>query len=162
MEVKTGSLHHDIYPSVSHASDTSMHSSIYDTYVAALQHDIADVPDHAVKIGVARRPTPWFYGQVDENVPELGPPDAVLDACKERAAELEEQGMDDADALNRAWEDTDFAERYREYLDQSDEAQAAIDELRDRMERGEDIVLVCYENTAEKRCHRTLLKAKLE
>lgn len=122
MEVKTSSRHDDIYSSVSHASDRSMPGSIHDTSVA-LQHDIADVPDHAVKVCVVRRPTPWFYGQIDENVPELGPPEAVLDTCKERATELEEQGMDDADALDQVWVDTGSAERYREHLAQSDEAQ---------------------------------------
>lgn len=139
-----------------------MSGQVYDTYVAALQHDLADLPDDAVRVGVVRRPTPWFWAQVDENVPELGPPADLLDEFKERYEHLREQGMADAEAHNAAMEDVGYDERYRSYLDESDETRAAIDALRNRLESGEDVVLVCYENTDEKRCHRTLLRSELE
>lgn len=139
-----------------------MPGTVHDTYVAALQHDIADVPDDAVRVGVVRRPTPWFYAQVDENVPELGPPAALLEEFKDRYEHRQEQGLGDAEAHNTALEDVDYDDRYRSYLDESDEARAAIEGLRNRLESGEDVVLVCYENTDEKRCHRTLLRSELE
>lgn len=139
-----------------------MTGSIHDTYVAALQHDIAEVPEDTVKLGVVRRPTPWFYAHVDENIPTLGPPEDLLDAFQERYEELQEEGMDDADAHNAALGDISYDDRYLSYLDSSEEAEAALDDLRNRLAKREDIVLVCYENTEHKRCHRTLLKAELE
>jgi hypothetical protein len=30
--------------------------------------------------------------------------------------------------------------------------------LTDHLTQGDDVVLVCYENTDDKRCHRTILK----
>lgn len=138
-----------------------MSGTLYDTYVAALQHDTADVPEGAVRLGVVRRPTPWFYGQVDENVPALGPPEELLAAAKERQAALEAEGADDAEAHNGAMDDVDFDDRYLAYLDESETAGAAVADVRDRLAAGEDVALVCYENTDEKRCHRTLLRERL-
>ena len=37
-----------------------MVGTLTDTYVAALQHDLADVPADATPVGVVRKPTPWF------------------------------------------------------------------------------------------------------
>ena len=134
---------------------------LFDTYVAALQHDIADVPPSATRVGVVRRPTPWFHGPVDENVPELAPPDSLLEEVKRRHEELQSTGLEDALAHNRALEEADYDERYRSHLE-SPAAQAAMDDLVDRLVAGEDIALVCYENTDEKRCHRTILRTAIE
>lgn len=105
-----------------------------------------------------RRPLPWLRGQVDENLDALGPPPELLDAFKGRYAELRASGVPDAEAHNRALVDVDYADRYLSYLDASREARGAVRYVDRRLERGEDVVLVCYENTDEKRCHRTLLK----
>lgn len=138
-----------------------MTGTVHDTYVAALQHDIAAVPGAAVKLGVVRRPTPWFYAQVDANLSALGPPEELLDAFKDRYKYLQDEGLDDADAHNTALEEIDYDDRYRAYLNRSDEAQQALAELRDQLTDGEDVVLVCYENTENKRCHRTILKTHI-
>lgn len=135
-----------------------MSGTLTDTYVAALRHGTADVPPDAARVGVVRRPTPWFYAAVDENVPALAPPADLLDDAKDRQADLEERGVDDATAHNRAIEDVDFEERYLAHLRETDEARQAVAALRDRLDRGEDVALVCYENTENKRCHRTLLR----
>jgi uncharacterized protein YeaO (DUF488 family) len=132
-----------------------------DTYVAALQHDTADVPADATLVGVVRRPTGWFSAAVDENVPEVGPPEGLLDDAKAREAELADDGVEDAAANRRAWADVDFAARYRDYLDADDEAQAAVEVLAERLAGGESLALVCFENTDEKRCHRTILRDRL-
>ena len=139
-----------------------MAGSLSDTYVAAIQHDLADVPADATLVGVVRKPTPWFYAAVDENVPELGPPESLLEATKEAAADLQLRGICDAEAHNAAWDAVDFEGRYRTYLAESVEASAAMDRLGNRLETGESIALVCYENTAKKRCHRTILCEVLE
>jgi len=132
-----------------------------DTYVAALQHDTADLPADATLVGVVRRPTGWFSAAVDENVPEVGPPNDLLDDAKARESELADHGVDDAEANRRAWADVDFAARYRDYLDADGEAQAAVDGLAERLAAGESLALVCFENTDEKRCHRTILRNRL-
>ena len=138
-----------------------MAGTLTDTYVAALRHGTADVPEGAVKLGVVRKPTPWFHSAVDENVPALSPPADLIDETKARQEALEAEGLGDAEAHNRAMDDVDFDGRYRAYLDDSADARAAIDDVRDRLAAGEDVALVCYENTENKRCHRTLLRARL-
>ena len=138
-----------------------MPGTLYDTYVAALQHDMADVPEGAARLGVVRRPTPWFWGQVDENVPALGPPEDLLAEAKTRQEALEAEGVDDAEAHNAAMDDVDFDERYLAHLDESAAAREAITEIRNRLAAGDDVALVCYENTDEKRCHRTLLGERI-
>lgn len=132
-----------------------------DTYVAALQHDIAEIPAEATRVGVVRRPTPWFHGVVAENVPALAPPADLLDEVKRRHEQLDRAGLSDVAAHNRALETADYETRYLAHLD-TPAAQSAIDALVDRLEDGEDIALVCYENTEEKRCHRTLLRERIE
>lgn len=132
-----------------------------DTYVAALQHDIADIPEEATRVGVVRRPTPWFHGPVDENRSALAPPPDLLDEVKRRHEQLERAGVPDTEAHNRALAASDYDERYLAHLE-TPEAQAALEAVTERIEAGEDIVLVCYENTEEKRCHRTLLRERIE
>jgi len=137
-----------------------MTGEVLDTYVAAIQHDLVELPEDARRIGVVRRPTPWFHGAVDENVPALGPPDDLIEAAKRREEDLKLQGICDEDAQNVAWEEVNFGERYREYLE-TDEGEAALEELVETLEDGTDVVLVCFENTAKKRCHRTILRDAL-
>ena len=138
-----------------------MAGTLSDTYVAAIQHDLADVPADATLAGVVRKPTPWFYAAVDENHPELGPPKSLLASTKDTAEDLEMRGICEEEAHSTAWDAVGFEDRYREYLADSTEATAAMDRLGDRLEAGESIALVCYENTAKKRCHRTILREEL-
>lgn len=133
---------------------------VRDTYVAALQHDLIELDGTERLIGVVRRPMPWLAAAVDENLAALGPPAALLAEFKDRHAELAET-MSDAAAHNEAFEAVDYRERYEEHLESDPDARDAIDTLRAALEAGEDIVLVCYENTEEKRCHRTILRDRL-
>ena len=132
-----------------------MPGSVDDTYVAALQHDLFD-PGTATLVGVARRPASWLYAAVHENQPSLGPPADLLDEVSDREESLKVAGLCEEEAHNAAFEEADFAARYREHLTSGAAADAVAD-LRGRRADGEDLVLVCYENTAEKRCHRTIL-----
>ncbi|WP_255167730.1 DUF488 family protein [Natrononativus amylolyticus] len=136
--------------------------SLADTYVAALQHDLAELPPEATLVGVVRSPTRWFHAAVDENVPELGPPRALLEEVQTAAEDLKMQGLCDEGAHNAAWEQVGFGERYQRYLEESADAREAVTSLEDRLEAGESLALVCYENTAKKRCHRTILRDRLE
>ena len=140
----------------------STHGTLFDTYVAALQHDLVDLPDGTTTVGVVRRPTRWLHPYVDENITALGPPEDLLDDFQERHTALMEQGIEDTKAHNRAWDAVDYDQRYRSYLDSEAGAQAALDRLRTWLQQGRDVAVVCYENTDDKRCHRTLLKEVLE
>jgi len=132
-----------------------------DTYVAALQHDLVDVPSEATLVGVVRRPTGWFRTTVDENYPALGPPEDLLNEFKQRHEDFKMQGMCDEGAHNAAWDEVEFEDRYGSHLTDAAEAQEAVAELTDRLQDGEQLVFVCFENTDQKRCHRTLLKEHL-
>lgn len=139
-----------------------MPGRLYDTYAAALQHDLVSLPEDTHRVGVVRRQTRWFHPYVDENLPALGPPPDLLDTFREQQTAYEEDGLDDATAHNQAWDDVDYDRRYREHLEQSDAAGAALAQLRSYLEEGQTVALVCYENTDEKRCHRTILRDILE
>lgn len=136
--------------------------TVRDTYAAAINAGKVDVDDADRVIGVVRRPLPWLYGAVDENRPALGAPSDLLDEYHDRVEALTKDGLDDPAAHRRAWDDVDFEARYRAFLDSDPDAAAALDDLQRALDGGEDIVLVCYENTDEKPCHRTILRDRLE
>lgn len=135
--------------------------TLTDTYVAAIQHDLVDL-DGARLLGVVRRPTSWFNATVDDNEPALAPPQPLLDRVKEAQEDLKLQGMCDEGAHNAAWENLKFAEQYRDHVADDAAAQQAMDEVADAVASGESTALVCYENTDKKRCHRTILREKIE
>nr|WP_231736974.1 DUF488 family protein [Halobacterium sp. CBA1126] len=85
----------------------------------------------------------------------------MLDDAKAREEELEADGVDGAEANRRAWADVEFAARYRDHLDADSDARQAVEDLADRLAGGESLALVCFENTEEKRCHRTILRERL-
>ncbi|AEH37388.1 DUF488 domain-containing protein [Halopiger xanaduensis] len=149
--------------SESRGSDAHSESEgeLADTYVAAVQHDLADLPDGAALVGVVRRPAPWFHAAVDENYPELGPPADLLESMREIEDDMKMQGLCEKGAHNAAWDQVGFDEAYRDHLETSADAQAAIEDLAERLESGESIALVCFENTEKKRCHRTILRERL-
>ncbi len=131
---------------------------LFDTYAAALQHDLVELPPDTERIGVVRRPTPWLWGVIDENRPALGPPDPLLDEFRARVDHLMDRGVDEVTAHNRAMVDVRYEQRYRRHLDRSDAAKAAIEEIQGELDSGQDLALVCFENTDEKGCHRTMLR----
>lgn len=135
-------------------------ATVHETYAAALQHDRASLPPGTRLVGVVRRPMGWFHGTVDENVTALGPPEALLDDVKDRQAALEEAGTEGAVAVEQAWEDTDFGDRYLDYLDRNGDAAAAMARLAEQVQDGTDVALVCYE-APDKPCHRHLLRERL-
>jgi hypothetical protein len=132
-----------------------MAGSLTETYAAAIRHDLVDLAG-ATPVGVVRRPPGWFHAQVEENHRELGPPGDLLDETKERQADLQGAGMGETAAHNAAFEETDFAERYRTYLGEDPDVESVISSLENRVREGEDIALVCFEGE-DKACHRHTL-----
>ncbi|QCS42049.1 DUF488 domain-containing protein [Natrinema versiforme] len=136
--------------------------TLADTYVAAIQHDLVELPADATRVGVVRQPTSWFHSAVDENRPELGPPADLLEEMRDAEEEMKMQGLCEEGAHNAAWDRVGFEDAYRAYLEDSSEARDAIATLADRLAAGESLALVCFENTEKKRCHRTILREYLE
>lgn len=139
----------------------SVDDYLLDTYVAALQHSLVELPEEATLVGVVRRPTGGFSSVVDENHPSLGPPSELLDEFTQRHEDFKMRGMCDEGAHNAAWEALTFGDRYREYLETDSNAQRDVSSLVERLRSEEQLVLVCFENTNQKRCHRTILKDHL-
>ncbi|WP_245724163.1 DUF488 domain-containing protein [Natronorubrum texcoconense] len=135
-----------------------MEGTLADTYVAALQHDLVDLPPETTLVGVVRKPTPWFHAAVDENQPELGPPTELLESFRTTVDDLKMRGVCEEGAHNAAWDEVGFEEAYRDHLEESADARAALEGLETRLADGESLALVCFENTAKKRCHRTVLR----
>jgi len=127
---------------------------IRDTYHAALQHDHVEPAEEDLVVGVVRHPVYGIETLLDRNVPELAPPEALL-------GDFEEAEERDGLTHDEAWDEVNFAERYREYL-QHAAVQQVMDDLLGELDSGEgDLWLVCYENTDDKRCHRTILQEVL-
>jgi uncharacterized protein YeaO (DUF488 family) len=159
--VEVTKRHDDIISHATVGGPMTTPGTLYDTYVAALRHDLVALPSDVIKFGVVRRPTRWLHPYVDENVAALGPPDPLLDDFQARHEALQKQEFEDAEAHNRAWIDVNYDERYREHLVEPDAAMAALERLKTALRNGTDIALVCYENTESKRCHRTILRKYL-
>lgn len=136
-----------------------MAGTVTETYAAAIQHDLVDL-EGATPVGVVRRPPGWFHAAVAENHRALGPPDHLLDETKERQHDLEMAGLCETEAHNAAFEETEFADRYHDYLRTDGDAREALDALRNRVRGGEDLALVCFEGD-DKRCHRHTLIEEL-
>lgn len=135
-------------------------AGVRETYHAAIQHDMVDLSGEEHLAGVVRRPTGWFRSVVDENYPELGPPEELLEEAKTLQDEFARGGMCAEGAHNAAWEETDFADRYREYVRRSDAVDERLAALADRVRDGQPVVLVCFEGQ-DKRCHRHILLEEL-
>ena len=135
--------------------------TLTDTYAAAIQHDLVDLEPETTLVGVVRQPPPWFHAAVDENVRALGPPSSLLEETKAAEEELKMQGLCAEGAHNAAWEQVDYEARYRTHLETDADAQGALTRLLERLESGESIALVCFENTNKKHCHRTVLREEL-
>ncbi|WP_137288759.1 DUF488 domain-containing protein [Natronorubrum halophilum] len=142
--------------------DRETDGTLTDTYVAAIQHDRADVPDDATLVGVVRKPTQWFHAAVDENRAALAPSAELLETFRTSVDDLKMRGICAEGAHNAAWGEVGFEAAYREHLEESADARAALADVVDRLEGGESLALVCYENTDKKRCHRTVLRDVLE
>jgi hypothetical protein len=147
--------------SASETGSETTTGTIEETYHAALQHDLVSLSGDEHLVGVVRRPTGWFRDTVDENHPELGPPEDLLDEFKDRHEDLKIQGMCDEGAHNAAWEELGFEERYQEHIETSEVASETIDDLVSQIQSGDDIVLVCFEDE-NKRCHRHELVSIIE
>jgi GrpB-like predicted nucleotidyltransferase (UPF0157 family) len=103
-------------------------------------------------VGVVSEGDEEFERTVDEMRPELGPPSVLFHQWL-NTRDSKQDEMSSVEAHNRALDEVNFRERFGKYLDSNREARDALEELTDRVEAGEHIVLVGYCDEG-KWCHR--------
>jgi len=96
---------------------------------------------------------------VDEWIPELGMPDRKLNEFRSLREGYNTQ--DPVEAHNKAYVKCDLDSAFEAHVEFNEEASEAINRIADRVEHGEDIVLVCFEQSP-KRCHRHKLQELIE
>lgn len=135
--------------SVSNRYDESQHT--FDNF---------GIDTNSTTIAVVSRPTDRMLEVTDEWLPELGMPENYLSIFLKRRNQYRGNSAIDEPA-NRAYTDLSLDERYVEYIRNSDDAQIAITQILSRIDAGETITLVCYEESHEM-CHRHALIELIE
>ncbi len=106
-------------------------------------------------IAVVSLPNEKMLEVTDEWVPELGIPEKHLSRFLKRKKDYRANSAIDEPA-NRAYTDLSLDEKYVEYVRESEDAQDAISQIISRINSGESITLVSYEEPHEM-CHRHTL-----
>lgn len=111
---------------------------------------------NATTVAVVRLPRETGIDEMcDEWWPELGmPEDALKQFWSLRSDYRANRDVDNPD--ERAFREAGLGPRYREHVRNSDEAQQRLNEAVERLEDGEDLTLVCFEEEG-KPCHRHIL-----
>lgn len=128
-------------------------SELRDSYHAALQHGHDEPDEDDLVLAVVDEQMYGIQKYTDEWWPVLSPPTEALHEFKERADEI---------GHNEAVDELDFSERYRNHVREDPDVQKAVGEVISELESGRDVWLVCYENTDDKFCHRTVLREEIE
>lgn len=149
-----------------------MTGELTDTYLSELQQTSTDTSQRRLMdFTEANKHTPTSIAVVskpgdtgildacDEYIPELGMPERVLTDFHRLRAQMNEYSS--VAAHNKAYEKLGLDQKYRNYLEVYEPAQRAVDELVERLARGEDITLVCFEKEPKK-CHRFVLREHIE
>ena len=129
-----------------------MTGTLHDTYHAALQHGHVNPSKRDLVLGVVAEQMYGIQSFLDRNEVELAPDRDTLREFKDLADEI---------GHNEAIEELGFEDEYRERLQQPAQ-QAAMGELANELDAGRDVWLVCYENTDDKFCHRTILREEIK
>lgn len=141
-----------------------MHSRVEE----ACYHSLSDDPDQPsldsfgvdtkeTRIAVVRQPNDTGILDVtDEWKQSLGMPEDALQQFWSWRSKYESNDAVD-NPSDRAYDELKLDDVYREHVRSSQKAQRALDEIVDRVESGETVVLVCFEES-HKRCHRHVLR----
>jgi uncharacterized protein YeaO (DUF488 family) len=113
-----------------------------ESYVAKLK----TLPKDAIKIAVG-------YPSV------FSPSETLLREFNEMKTELMKKGMTETDARKRAWQQTDFENRYRKEIESKPDVIDKLKEIRKLAEK-KNIFLYCY--CGKKPCHRFVLIDMIE
>jgi hypothetical protein len=138
-------------------SDDEFAGDLRTTYVSNLGSGVHPDEEDFV-LGVIRYKYDFVERTVDRNCPALAPPKNLLRHYKN----AEENAASDDDILDPdrvAWHTVSFRDRYLGYLERPG-PQACIEGLRDRLDDGQTVWLVCLEKD-DTFCHRRLLEARI-
>jgi hypothetical protein len=122
--------------------------------------DTFGVSSDATFIGVVSKPTEEMKELTDEIMPCLGMPEKYLSKFLKRRSEYRMNSAID-NPTNRAYDDLELDDKYTEHVRDSEKAQSAIASLVSRLDDGEEVTLVCYEESHQ-RCHRHLLMEMID
>ncbi len=137
-------------------ADEEFAGDLRTTYVAAIGSGVHPSDDDLV-LGVIRYKYDFIERTVDRNCPALAPPKKLLDQFKHVEETAEDDGV--PDPARAAWDSVSYRERYLGYLERPG-PRKCIDGLRDRLDDGQTVWLVCLE-ADDTFCHRRLLEARV-
>lgn len=110
-------------------------------------------------IAIVRSPSDDLADEVDEVEPRLAPPEQLFYQWLNTRNNLKDEGMPPVQAHNEAIDRVDYVNRFEDHLD-TDESQAALRSIADRVADDEHVVLVCYCGEG-KWCHRSVVFERL-
>lgn len=110
--------------------------------------------DMGTKIAVVSDPTGGITEVCDEYMPELGMPENELNNFRMVRSNLDIN--DDIERHNKAIEKVDLENKYLSYLNSNEDARQKMRDIKNRVDNGEKITLVCFEKDP-KWCHRHIL-----
>lgn len=117
--------------------------------------------DEPTYIAVVSRPRNTGITDIcDEWMPSLGMPERHLDRFFAYRSGFKSNSAVD-DPMQRAYDEARLDYHYNRHVRTSDEAQKALSAIVSRLESGEDVCLVCFEERPEP-CHRYELKSIIE
>jgi len=122
--------------------------------------DYGEAEDPKTYIAVVSQPNDTGILDVtDEWIPELGMPDRKLNEF--RSLREGYNSHDPVECHNKAYIKCDLDSAFEAHVEFNEDAQEAVNRIADRVEHGEEIVLVCFEQSP-KRCHRHKLQEIIE
>lgn len=111
--------------------------------------------EQTTHIAVVSEPRGNISDITDEMWPELGMPQwALYKFLEKRSGYRTNSAVEDPH--ERAYSEMNLSAIYQKHLKESDEARARLHEAVERATSGENITLVCYEESGES-CHRHML-----
>ena len=129
------------------------YKSVQAAYESDQQQLLQYSDDEPTTIAVVRKPRDTGIEEIcDEWCPELGMPERHLKRFWSYRSGFKTNSAVD-NPIERAYEEARLDHYYEQYLRRSDEAQQALSDIVRRLDNGEDITLVCFEEPQEP-CHR--------
>ena len=127
--------------------------------VSSDQSRLSSFGSDVTYVSIVNSTSEEFDEYTDEHMDGLTPPDDLFYQWLNEKKKLQKE-EDSVTAHNTALDYVNYDERYRSYL-KSGDGKEAIEDVVDRVENGERVVLVCY-CTDSKRCHREIAHERVK
>lgn len=123
-------------------------------------YDYGEDSDPKTYIAVVSEPNETgILDATDEWIPELGMPTQNLNEFRRLRSGYNSQ--DPVECHNKSYEKCSLDSKFEAHTERNSDAREAVNSIADRVEHGEEIVLVCFEQSPKK-CHRHKLKQIIE